>query len=115
MNIEELREFCIALPAVTEDIKWEDHLVFSVGDKMFCLTGFEPPLQVSLKVPEEQFPDLTSKPGISQARYFARNMWISIDGAECFTHEEWEYYIRQSYDLVKEKLSGKRKKELGLS
>jgi predicted DNA-binding protein (MmcQ/YjbR family) len=36
MNIEELREFCIRLPAVTEDIKWGDNLVLSVGNKMFC-------------------------------------------------------------------------------
>ena len=37
MNIEELRELCLGFPKVTEDIKWVDNLVFSLGGKMFCL------------------------------------------------------------------------------
>jgi len=115
MNIEELREFCLGLAAVTEDIKWGENLVFSVGDKMFCLADLNPPFRVSLKVPQEQFADLTAAPGIIQAPYFARNMWICVEQTGRFSREEWEHYLQQSYDLVKGKLSVKRKKELGLN
>ena len=31
MAIDQLRKYCLSLPAVTEDVKWENNLVFSVG------------------------------------------------------------------------------------
>jgi hypothetical protein len=35
MNSEDLQGICEKLKGVTEDIKWEDHLCFNVGKKMF--------------------------------------------------------------------------------
>jgi predicted DNA-binding protein (MmcQ/YjbR family) len=112
MNIEELRTFCLGLPSVTEDIKWGDNLVFSVAGKMFCLADLEPPLRVSFKVPGEEFAELTSTPDIIQAPYFARNMWVLVKDENRLTTKEWEYYLRQSYELVKSKLSKKIREEL---
>lgn len=99
MNIEELREFCLSLPAVTEDIKWGDNLVFSVGDKMFCLLDLNPPQRISLKVPQVQFDDLTATPDIIQAPYFAKNMWICVEQTGRFNREEWEHYLRQKSNI----------------
>ena len=39
MTVEELREIALKLTGVTEDIKWQDHLCFSVGNKMFLVTS----------------------------------------------------------------------------
>jgi predicted DNA-binding protein (MmcQ/YjbR family) len=107
MNIEELREFCLSLPAVTEDIKWENHLVFSVAGKIFCLTGLDPPMEVALKIPEDQFDDLTQTGAIIQASHFARRQWITVVEESRFSRQEWEHYIMQSYELVKSKLPKK--------
>ncbi len=112
MNIEELREFCLTLPAVTEDIKWENHLVFSVAGKIFCLTGLDPPLQVALKVPEEQFDELTQAGDIIQASHFARRQWMTVLKEDRFSYIEWEHYIRQSYKLVVVKLPKKIQENL---
>lgn len=113
MDIETLRDFCLSLPAVTEDIKWGDNLVFSVAGKMFCLADLEPPLRVSLKVPEEQFHDLTARDGIIQAPYFARNLWITLSG-ECLDGTgEWFHLLRQSYTLVRSNLPRKVRDSLG--
>ena len=109
MNIEELREFCLSLRAVTEDIKWEEHLVFSVAGKIFCLAGLEPPLQVALKVPEDQFDELTQTEEITQASHFARRQWMTVLEESRFSRSEWERYIKQSYQLVKAKLPKKIK------
>jgi predicted DNA-binding protein (MmcQ/YjbR family) len=51
VNIEDLRDFCLTLNAATEDIKWGNNLVFSVGGKMFCLAvaGLPKKLQETLK------------------------------------------------------------------
>lgn len=37
MDVKDLRSMCKQLPGVSEDIKWEDHLCFNVGGKMFLL------------------------------------------------------------------------------
>jgi predicted DNA-binding protein (MmcQ/YjbR family) len=49
MNIEELREFCMALPGVTEDVKWGNDLCFSVGKKMFTVTSVDGDGGISVK------------------------------------------------------------------
>ena len=42
MNIEEIREYCLARPGVTEGFPFgQDVLVFKVMNKMFALTGLE--------------------------------------------------------------------------
>jgi predicted DNA-binding protein (MmcQ/YjbR family) len=112
MNIEELREFCLSLPATTEDIKWENHLVFSVAGKIFCLTGLDPPMQVAIKIPEEQFDELTQTGEIIQASHFARRQWVTVLEQSRFSKKEWEKYVRQSYELVRAKLPKKVREKM---
>ena len=64
MDIENLRDMCRALPAVTEDIKWGHDLCFSVAGKMFCVAGLEGPLTVSFKVKDDEFDEMSNSPGI---------------------------------------------------
>jgi predicted DNA-binding protein (MmcQ/YjbR family) len=113
MDIEELRTFCLDLPAVTEDIKWENNLVFSVAGKMFCLADLDPPLRVSLKVREEEFEEITSRSDIIQAPYFARMKWVTVMEEGSLSRQEWKHYIRQSYELVKSKLTKKLREGIG--
>ncbi len=113
MNIEELREFCLSLPSVTEDVKWEDNLVFSVAGKIFCLSGLTPPLQVALKVPKDQFDELTLSDDIVQASHFARRQWMTVMNENRFSRAEWERYICQSYEMVKAKLPKKVREGIG--
>ena len=64
MNIETLRDFCRALPAVTEDVKWGHDLCFSVAGKMFCVASLDGPLTFSFKVRDEEFDELSNSPGL---------------------------------------------------
>ena len=114
MNIERLREFCLSLPAATEDIKWGHDLCFSVGDKMFTATGIEGPITVSFKVTPEQFGELTTRKGIVPAPYMARNHWVLVEDSTQLSEAEWEQFLQQSYELVKSKLTKKLQKELNL-
>ena len=55
-----LLAFCRSLPHVTEDVKWGNDLVFSVGKKMFA--GFSntgKDATFGCKVPEDDFAALT--------------------------------------------------------
>ena len=114
MDIESLRAFCLSLPAVTEDVKWEADLCFSVGGKMFCVASLEPPLNISFKVGDELFEEISNSPGIIPAPYMARAKWVRVLNNNHFSKQEWEAHIRESYNLVKSKLTKKLRNELGL-
>lgn len=114
MNNDQLRAFCLHMPAVTEDIKWDNDLCFSVGSKMFCVTALDLPYKVSFKVPAEQFDELCNQPGIVPAPYMARAQWITVSSPSQFSKKEWEAFITQSYNLVKAKLTKKLLIELGI-
>ncbi|MEP7322249.1 MAG: hypothetical protein ABI761_10030 [Saprospiraceae bacterium] len=68
---------------------------------------------VSFKVRDEEFDELSSLPGIKPAPYVARYKWILIEDEHVLSSSKWEYYIRQSYDLVKSKLPKKLLLQLG--
>src|SRR5215212_467997 len=59
MNIEAIQVICKKLPAVTEDIKWGNDLVFSVGEKMFCVVGLSWKKRVEVYSVDEAFVDLS--------------------------------------------------------
>jgi predicted DNA-binding protein (MmcQ/YjbR family) len=103
MNIEQLRKFCLAFPGATEDVKWGNDLCFSVGGKMFTVTAADSSdAGVSLKTTPEKFAELTERPGIIPAHYVARYHWITI--------EDLKDLIRESYQMVFDKLPAKTKK-----
>lgn len=96
-----LLAFCRSLPMVTEDIKWGNDLMFSIGKKIFA--GFSASgtdASFSCKVAEDEFPLLTSMRGILPAPYAARYHWVAIEDGALPTNEATTL-IRGSYDLVK--------------
>ncbi len=113
MTIDWVREQCLALPHVTEDVKWENNLVFSIGDKMFALTGLEPgEVWLSFKATPEVFAELSERPGIRPAPYLARAQWLAVERLDVLDPRELQQLLRQSYDLVFAKLTKKRQREL---
>jgi len=116
MTIEDIQAICKKLPAVTEDIKWGNDLVFSVGEKMFCVAGLDQsPTTASFKVTNEEFDEICGREGFKPAPYVARYKWVFIDDIRKMNKGEWEKYIAQSYNLVTEKLPVKIKKQLRLN
>ncbi|MBA2498149.1 MAG: MmcQ/YjbR family DNA-binding protein [Chitinophagaceae bacterium] len=114
MDIENLRTLCLHLPGVTEDVKWDNDLVFSVANKMFCAASLEPPFRISFKVTDEEFELLTDREGFMPAPYLARAKWIAVTDPVKLSLQEWEYYTEQSYQLVKARLPKKTRLSLGL-
>ena len=115
MDIEQLRLFCLSLPGVTEDIKWENDLCFCIGEKMFCVTGADAtPFTASMKVKPKEYEELASREGIAPAPYLARYKWILVKDINAFSNEEWKHYVKQSYELVKEKLPKRVLNAIGL-
>ena len=114
MNIEDIQTLCKQLPAVTEDVKWGHDLVFSIGEKMFCVVGLsETPTSATFKVKDEEFDEMSTKPGFKPAPYVARYKWVMIEDVSTMNAEDWNHYVTQSYNLVRSKLPAKLQKQLG--
>jgi len=108
MNIEDLRNICNSFPSVTEDIKWENHLCFNIGGKMFLIAGLdETPVTASFKVDDEDFAELSDKKGFKPAPFLARYKWIHCSDIQMLSEKKWKLYIGRSYSLIKSKLSKK--------
>ena len=112
--MDALRSFCKKLPGVTENVKWGDDLCFLVANKIFCMTGFNPPLSLCVKVPDDEFDELSSREGFIPAPYLARYKWVVIKDATRLSKKEIEHYVVQSYELKKSKLSKKDLKKYRL-
>jgi predicted DNA-binding protein (MmcQ/YjbR family) len=113
MDIEQLRQICLAFPAVTEQIQWGDNLLFKVAGKMFAITSLEPsPVWLSLKVTPEDFAELTERPNVIPAPYLARAKWIALESSEALGPAELASLLRTSYDLVVAKLPRKTRDAL---
>lgn len=115
MTVEDLQKISLSLPGVTEDIKWESHLCFSIGGKMFLVTSPDiVPSSASFKVPAEDFHEIIAHDGFEKHAYLGRHNWVRLDNINRISKKEWETYIRVSYDLVSGKLSLKKRKLLGI-
>lgn len=112
MDFEAIRAYCLSLPHATEDIKWEHDLCFSIGGKMFAVMYTEKPFSCSFKVQEEEFAMLSISPDIIPAPYMARHNWVQVKNEGRFTPQEWQKYLRHSYELVRGKLPKKQRDAL---
>lgn len=105
MTLDAIQQFCRKLPGVTEDIKWEHHLCFNVGGKMFLITSpDETPVNASFKTTDEKFEELTEREGFIPAPYLARNKWVQVDDIVRLSTKEGKELLELSYHLVKSKL-----------
>jgi predicted DNA-binding protein (MmcQ/YjbR family) len=115
MTIENIQSICRQWPGVTESVKLTEHYCIDVGGKTFLwLSPDSVPISASVKVPAEDFEQIISREGFSPQAYVARYKWVYIDDINRLSIKEWEFYLRQSYTLIAEKLPAKIKKELGL-
>jgi predicted DNA-binding protein (MmcQ/YjbR family) len=107
VNENDLSALSSPWAGVTQDIKWEDDLVFSVAGKMFavyCMRGPDKG-RLSFKVDPDRFLELTDQPGIQPAHYMARAFWITLTDPDAFARGDVETFVRHSYELVRAKLT----------
>ena len=110
MTLETVRRICRSFPGVTEDVKWGNDLVFSVGGKMFAAIDLQPPHSLGFKCTPEEFGALVEREGIIPAPYLARAMWVQEEAlGEALDKRELEQLLEQAYDLVVAKLPASRR------
>jgi predicted DNA-binding protein (MmcQ/YjbR family) len=102
LNIEEIRDYCLAKPGVTEGLPFgEDTLVFKVGEKLFLLTSIsegnsfnvkcDPELAIELR---EQHPEV--RPGF----HMNKKHWNTVHTDGNLTRKQICDMIDHSYAMV---------------
>lgn len=114
MKLEKIKLTCESFPHVTQDIKWDNDLVYSIGGKMFAIINLskDNPNNICIKVEPERFLELTDQSHIIPAPYLARYHWVTITDTEQMKAADLGTLIEQSYQLIVCKLPKKVQKSL---
>ena len=113
MTLDSVRDYCLSLPHATEDIQWENDLLFRISGKIFAGLSLDPPLSLSFKCTPEKFDELIEIEGILPAPYMARNKWVMMERLDALDESEIKGLIKDSYKMIFSKLTKKSQAELG--
>ena len=101
MNVDDIREYCIAFPGATENLQWGDDLCFKIGGKIFVTLALTAvPQKVCFKCTPETFTELIEREYIHPAPYVGRYKWVILDRLDALGNTELKELIRQSYEMV---------------
>ena len=111
MNIEELRDFCLSLPGVTEATPFEKFskdrytiLVFYVGGHMFCYFNVNDFSLVTLKGKPGRIEDLKERhEAVGEPFNSNRKHWMSVKLRSDMDDNMQRELIRESYKPVQRK------------
>jgi predicted DNA-binding protein (MmcQ/YjbR family) len=115
MNVETLRTYVLAMPAVTEDMPFgEDVLAFRVCGKIFALLALEAnPLRINLKCdPEEALRLRETYPAILPGYHMNKQHWNTVLLNDSLPPALLRDMIQHSYDLIAASLPKALRSEL---
>lgn len=102
MTVAELKRYCRAFPAATEDAYGEpwNVLVYRIGARKFAYFKTSAPerWRFSVRVTPERFVELTDVPGVKPARYRGRFHWITIVDVARFPPDYLRELVNASYE-----------------
>ena len=115
MNIEEIREYSLAKPGVTEGFPFNDTaLVFKVAGKMFALLDLsEDSKGISLKCDPELAIELREQHNeVTPAYHFNKQHWNGVSLKGGISDDQLKAWIDHSYTIVVKSLP--KSKRVGL-
>lgn len=117
LNIEELRDYCLQKPGVTEGLPFgEDTLVFKVGEKMFLLTSIKLGNSFNVKCDPELAVELRERYTEVQPGYHMnKKLWNTVYTDGSLTNKQLKEMIDHSYALIFESLPKKIREEILVS
>ena len=107
MDIEQLREYCLSKPDVTEAFPFDEvTLVFKVCGKIFALTSLDTDPSINLKCDPELAVELRERyPAVQPGYHMSKIHWntVILDGS--ISDKLIKEWIDHSYWLVVSKLT----------
>jgi predicted DNA-binding protein (MmcQ/YjbR family) len=114
MNIEQIREYCLSIPGVTEDMPFgDDTLVFRVADKIFALVNLDGETRINLKCDPARAIELREEhPAIIPGYHMNKQHWNTVIMDESLNRELVTSLIDHSCELIISGLPKAKKEEL---
>ena len=116
MDSQELRDFCLSKPAVTEDMPFDEHvLAFRVGGKIFALTNLsQEEFSVNLKAPPELITEWRElhPESVQPGYHMNKKHWNTVYPNRGLNREMFFEMVGTSYKAVLSKLPAKVRKEI---
>ena len=115
MNIEELRDHCIAKKGVEETLPFgPETLVFKVRGKAFLLTGLDSrPLQFNVKCDPEKAIELREKySNVLPGYHMNKKHWNTVIADGTVPDKKLKEWIDHSYEMVVKGLTKAEQKKL---
>ncbi|TDE15534.1 MmcQ/YjbR family DNA-binding protein [Dyadobacter psychrotolerans] len=115
MNLDTLRDYCLELPGVTEELPFgPDTLVFKVMGKMFLLTSLDDsPLSFNVKCDPEKAEELrTEYEDVLPGYHMSKKHWNTVKVTGSIPGELLFGWVKDSYELVANSLTKALKLEL---
>jgi len=107
MNIEEIREYCLSLNGVTEDMPFgDDVVVYRLEGKIFlCLSLDAGEKRMALKLLPERNEELREQyTEITPAYHWNKKHWSDVDYSRRFSNDQLTGLIDEAYQLIIGKL-----------
>jgi len=109
VNVDAIREFCLAFAEATENLQWGADLCFKIRGKIFVVLSLESvPQGMCFKCTPEKFAGLCEYEGIIPAPYVGRYKWVMLQRLDVLRDGELKDLIRQSYEMVAAKAKPNR-------
>ena len=106
MNIENIREYCLLKPEVTEGFPFDEtSLVFKVNSKMFAILSLDSPLSINLKCePDEAIALRERYHFVLPGYHMNKQHWNTVRLEEFPDESLIKKWIDDSYSLIVLKL-----------
>ncbi len=118
MHIEQLRDYCLGKPGVTESCPFgPEVLVFKVGGKVFLLTGLDSqPLSFSVKCDPDHALELRDRypHAVKGAYHMNKRHWNEVACNGALTERQLTGLVDHSYALVVAALPKREREALAI-
>ena len=117
MNADDFHRVAMALPGATLDIKWGKDRVYCVGEKMFAVAGCEGEAEprYAFKAADASFEQLCEEGVAVPAPYMARARWVQLTSSDALPDDQLTAYLATAHRLIADKLTKKKRAELGIA
>jgi len=118
MTLDEYNKFCATLPQSEHVVQWGGMDVWKVGGKLFAMArAKDGNFQLTFKASDIGYEVMKDMTGLRPAPYLAsRGMkWIQHYAAPGLDDAALKEHIRLSYDMAIKRLTGIKRRELGLT
>ena len=117
MNIEEIHDYCLRKPGVTECFPFDETtLVFKVGGKMFCLLNLDGEPGLLLKNSPEKVIELQERyPFVLPGYHMSKVHWIRVMVDQAGADRLIKSWLDESFELVVKGLPRKIQQQLNTS